>query len=49
MDTADKTQFANVAQFPMKKPEMQIGKPEQVTLPDLPVESEYAHSTQTWD
>ncbi len=49
MHTEDKMQRTDAVQFPMKKPEMQIGKPEQVTLPDLPVESEFARNTQTWD
>ena len=39
----------DVVTFPMKKPEMQIGQPVQVKLPYLPVESDYARSTQTWD
>ncbi len=39
----------NVITFPMKHPEMQIGEPEQAMFPDLPIEREYARSTQTWD
>ena len=39
----------NVAQFPMKHPEMQIGTPEQTKLPEVPVQQEYAMDTQTWE
>ncbi len=39
----------NLAAFPMKQPEMQIGTPDAVTLPDVQEENEFARNTQTWD
>ena len=39
----------NIAVFPMKKPEMQIGKPETVNSPDVKDECEYARNDATWD
>ena len=49
MDVKDKAQRPDIAQFSMKNPEMQIEKPKQTVLTDLPVQQEYAQNTQTWE
>ena len=48
MCTAE-TVLPNIATFPMKKPEMQIGQPEVTDFPETGTESEFARNTQTWD
>ena len=49
MDTARQNEVPNIAQFPMKKPEMQIGTPAQTVLPEVKEECEFARNIQTWD
>ena len=39
----------NIAVFPSRKPEIQIGLPEQAVLPEVQEGSEFARNTQTWD
>ncbi len=42
-------ELLNIAAFPMKKPEMQIGDPEITSIPDVENECEYARNDTTWD
>ena len=35
--------------FPLKRPQMQIGRPEQTEYPAAEHESEFCCDTQTWD